>query len=65
MFYVCDLPKNFFEAAIKINIRTYQRKSKNGRKPVLIKLLMLFDYWSNQIEKLNAAVQIFLLTIVG
>ena len=64
MFYVCDLPKNLFETATKINIRTYQRKSKIGRKPVLIKLLTLFDYWSSQMEKLNAAIQIFLLTCV-
>ena len=43
----------------KQRFQTYQRKSKYGRKPVLIKLLTLLNYWSNQMEKLNAAVQIF------
>ena len=33
-----------------------------GRKAVLIKLLTLFSYWTNQMEKLIAAVKIFLLT---
>ena len=33
-----------FEAATKENLRTYQRKSKYGRKPVLIKLLTFFNY---------------------
>ena len=59
---MCDLTKNFFEAAIKKNLRTYQRKSKNGRKTVLIKLLTFFSYWFNQMEKLVAAAKIFLLT---
>ena len=60
--YIHDLPKNFLEAATKENLRTYQRKSRYERKPVLIKLLTLFNYWSNQMEKLIAAVKIFLLT---
>ena len=57
------LPKNFFEAATK------ERKSSNlpkktqiWKRPMLIKLLTLFSYWSNQMEKLIAAVKIFLLT---
>ena len=44
------------------NFRTCRRISKYGRKPVLIILLTLFNYWSNQMEKLIAAVKIFLLT---
>ena len=28
---MCDLTKNFFEAVIKTNLRTYQRKSKYKR----------------------------------
>ena len=40
--------KEFFEAATKENLLTYQGKSKYGRKQVLIKLLTLFNYWSNQ-----------------
>ena len=59
---MCDLTKNVFEAAVKENLLTYQRKVKYGRKPVVIKLLTLFNYWSNQMEKLIAAVKIFLLT---
>ena len=58
-------PTNIFEAATKGPkeiLRTYQRKSRYERKPVLIKLLALFNYWSNQMEKLIAAVKIFLLT---
>ena len=58
---ICDIPKNFLEAATKENLRNYQRKSRYERKPVLIKLLTLFSYWSNQMEKLTAAVKIFLL----
>ena len=60
--YICNLSKNFFETVTKENPRTYQRKSKYGSKPVLIKLLMLFNYWSNQMEKLFATVKIFLHT---
>ena len=45
--YICDLKKNIFEAAIKENLRTYQRLFKYGRKSVLIKLLTLLNYWSN------------------
>ena len=52
-------PNNFFEPATKENL-TYQRKSKYERKTVLIKLLTLFNYWSNQMEKLIADVKIFL-----
>ena len=59
--YVCDLQKNFYEVATKENPQTYQRRSKCGRKPVLIKLLTLFNYLSNQMEKLTAAVKISLL----
>ena len=59
---MCDLPKNFFEAVTKEKPQTYQRKSRYERKPVLIKLLTLCNYWSNQMEKLIAAVKIFLLT---
>ena len=59
---MCDLPKNVFEAATKENLQTYQRKSKCGRKPVLKKLLTLFNYLSNEMEKLIAAFKIFLLT---
>ena len=50
------------EAATKENLRSYQRKSRYERKPVLIKLLTLFNYWLNQIEKFIATVKIFLLT---
>ena len=62
MLYICDLPNNFFEAATKENLQTYQRKSIYRRKPVMMKLLTLFNYLSNQMEKLTAAVKIFLLT---
>ena len=54
--------KELFEPATKENLQTCQRKSKYGRKPVLIKLSTLFSYWSNQMEKPIAAVKIFLLT---
>ena len=54
--------KELFEAATKENLQTYQRKSRYGRKPVLIKLSTLFSYWSNQMAKLIAAVKILLLT---
>ena len=60
--YICDLTKNFFEAAIKENLQIYQRKSKYGRKTVLMKLLTLFNYWCNEMEKLIASVKAFLLT---
>ena len=56
---------NIFEVATegpKENLRTYQRKSRYERKPALIKLLTLLNYWSNHMEKLIAAVKIFLLT---
>ena len=62
MLYICDLPNNFFEAATKENFQTYQRKSIYRRKPVMMKLLTLFNYLSNQMEKVIAAVKIFLLT---
>ena len=55
---MCDLPKNFFETATKENVRTYQRKSKCGRKTVLTELLMLFNYWSDQVEKLAHMIEI-------
>ena len=42
--YLCDLPKNFLEAATKENLRFYQRKSR-------------YNYWSSQMEKLIAAVK--------
>ena len=64
MLYICDQPNNIFEVATKgrkENLPTYQRKSRYMRKPVLIKLLPLFHYWSNQMEKFIAAVKIFLL----
>ena len=54
-------PNNFFEPATKENL-TYQRKFKYERKTVLIKLLTLFNYWSNQMEELIADVKIFLFT---
>ena len=62
MLYICDLPNNFFEAATKENLQTYQRKSIHRRKPVMMKLLTLFNYLSNQMEKVIAGVKIFLLT---
>ena len=62
MLYIFDLPNNFFEAATKENLQTYQRKSIYRRKPVMMKLLTLFNYLSNQMEKVIAAVKIFLLT---
>ena len=62
MLYICDLPNNFFEAATKENLQTYQRKSIYRRKPVMMKLLTLFNYLSNQMEKVIAGVKIFLLT---
>ena len=49
--------KELFEAAIKGNLRTYQRKSKYG-KHILIKLLKLLSYWCNQMEELTAAVML-------
>ena len=62
--YICRLPKNFFEAATKENIRTYQKKSKYGRKPLFINLLKFSNYGSNQVKKLIAAVKIFLLRLL-
>ena len=62
---LCELPNNVFEAATKKNIGIYQRKSKYERKLVLIKLLTVFSYWSNQMEKLIAAVKFLLLTFVN
>ena len=62
MLYICDLPNNFFEAATKENLQIYQRKSIYRRKPVMMKLLTLFNYLFNQMEKVIAAVKIFLLT---
>ena len=59
MLCICDLTNNFFEEATKENLLTYQRKSNYERKPVLIKLLTLFNYWSNQMERLIAAVKCF------
>ena len=53
--------KELWEAAMKESLPTYQRKSRYERKPVLMKLLS-FNYWFNQMEKLIAAVKIFLLT---
>ena len=44
MLYIYDLPRYFYEAATKENLQTQQRKSKYGRKPVLIKSLTLFNY---------------------
>ena len=49
--------KELFEAVIKENLRTYQRKSKYG-KPILIKSLKLFSYWCNQMEELTTAVML-------
>ena len=60
--YLYDLPKNVFEAATKENIQTQERKSKYERKPVLIKVLALFNYWCNQMEKFIATVKMFLVT---
>ena len=42
--YIYDLPRNFYEVATKVNLQNQQRKSKHGRKHVLIKLLTLFNY---------------------
>ena len=63
---LCDQPNNIFEAATKGpkgNLSNNQRNSKYERKSVLIKLLMLFNYCSNQTEKLIAAVKILLLNV--
>ena len=60
--YIRELPKNAFEAVTKENLQNYQIKPKYGRKSVLIKLLTLFDYSSDEMEKFVAAVKIFLLT---
>ena len=65
MLFIWDLTNNIFEGATKgpkENLRTYQKKSRYERKPVLIKLLALFNYWSNQMEKITASVKTFLLT---
>ena len=62
--HICDLSENISEAATKENLQTYQRKSNYGRTPVLIKLLTLLDYWSNQMEKLIAAIKIFIRTLL-
>ena len=46
MLYMCDQPNNIFEAATKgpkENLPTYHRESRYERKPVLIKLLTLFN----------------------
>ena len=60
MLYICNQPDNIFEIATKgpkENLPTYQRKSRYEIKPVLIKLLTLFNYWFNQMEKPIAAVK--------
>ena len=57
MLYISNLPNNISAAATKgpkENLRTYQRKSRYERRPVLIKLVTLFNYWTNHMEKLIA-----------
>ena len=58
--YICDQTKNIFEAARELsnlpkNIQIWKKTCAN-------KVITLFNYWSNQMEKLIAAVKIFLLT---
>ena len=56
--------KIFFEAVTKRKPLSLQKKTEILKKTcvLLIKLLTLFNYWSNQMEKLIAVVKIFLLT---
>ena len=44
--YIYATYERIFEAGTKENLQTYQRKFNYGRKPVLINLLTLFNYWS-------------------
>ena len=62
-FNICDLPKYFVKQLLKETLRTYQKTPEILKKTcvLLIKLLTLFNYWSNQMEKVIAAVNIFLL----
>ena len=57
-FIYVTYQRTFFEAANKQK----KRKPEYGRKPVLMKLLTLFNYWSSGMQKLIAGVKIFLLT---
>ena len=63
MFNTGDLPKNFFEAVTKKPSKLPKKTQilKKICEFLLITLLTLVDYWSNQMEKLIAAVKIFLL----
>ena len=56
--------KGPFEAVTKENPRTYQKNVhiEETFRILLAKFLMLFIYWSNQMENLLAAVVIYLFT---
>ena len=54
--------KELFGSSYERKPSNLPKKSKYEWKRVLIKLLTLFNNWSNQMEKLVAAVQTFLLT---
>ena len=62
-FNICDIPKNFFEAATKETFKPAKKtlSIKVNLRFLIIKLLML-NYWPKQMEKLTAAVKIFLFT---
>ena len=47
----------FLKHLLKETFKHNKTKSKYRKKAVLINLLTLFSYWSNQIEKLIAAVK--------
>ena len=44
--------KELFGSSYERKPSNLPKKSRYERKPVLIKLLTLFNYWSNQMEKL-------------
>ena len=46
MSYICDLPNNISETATKENLQTYQRKSKYGRKYVLMFRCFYFTHFT-------------------
>ena len=61
-FNICNLPNNFFEKATKKAFKlTKENQNIEENRVLLIKLLMLFNFWFNQMEKLIAAVKFFLL----
>ena len=54
--------EQFLKQLLKTIFEPAKKNPNMVEKHVLIKLMTLFNYWSNQMEKLIAAVKIFLLT---